>query len=257
MIKYCALRVSPNAMVCGSPPPFLYTGVSAVTCYGIALVIYSTHVGERWAEWVASVIFWVLAVFVYSGAALYVYRIFTKPLDPRKTFVGFLDIYIAFLHAISGVGMSLYLLDTAPLKDSWLLFIDTTASPYAIFVGNFVFTCVHVFNTAGYVTMKPRTSTVLGPLWGIAVSFTGLFMIAIVLTLVLRTVKKTVPLSKGVMDRMRKTRSAVIPVFRADYAGVYGTSQRPMVSLRHVGSMGRKELPVLKRERRHGGKRRK
>jgi hypothetical protein len=222
--------------------PFIYTIVSAIVCYGVILVIYSTNVGERWAEWVASALFWLLAVVVYYWSISFFFRIINTPTGPWEALLEFMDVYLSTLHAIAGVGMSIYLLDTAPGKDTWLVPVVTTASPYAIFVGDFLYTATLVINGAGFATLTPTTSTVIGSIWGIFMSITGPFLLIIVISLVMRSIKKTVPLTKEVMKQARKTRANITPMFKADYAGMYDSGN----PLRRVASMDRKELPNLK-----------
>lgn len=224
--------------------PFVYTLVSAIVCYGIALVVYSSNVGERWAEWVASGLFWALGAVTYYWAGAFFYRIITTPTPPWEAMLTFVDVYLAVLHGIAGVGMSIFLLDGAPGKVTWLAPINAaTASPYAIYVGDFLYTATLVINGAGFATLKPTTSTVIGSVWGIVMSITGPFLLIVVISLVLRTIKKTAPLTTDVMKQARKVRASITPMFKADYAGIYDSG----APLRRVTSMGRSELPNLQK----------
>lgn len=217
----------------------VYTFLSAVVVYGIALGVYSSFVGERWAEWFASAFFWALLITIYTALGTFVYRVFTQPLSPWDMFFSVVDFYFAFLHAQAGLGMTIYLLDTSVAKNTWFLTVNTAASPYSIYVGDFLLTTTNIFNTAGWTHMIPRPSTVLGPLWGMFIAVTGWFYVLFVLGVVTRSIKKASPLSEKVMEKANKVRARILPSFRADYAGVTSLNNGDM------GTMGlsMRELP--------------
>lgn len=219
----------------------IYTLVSCVVIFGIALGVYTPHVGERWAEWFASAFLWLLVIIVYIAMGVFVYRVFTQSLEPVDMFWGVFDFYFAFTLAQAGLGMTIYLLDTAPTKDTWLLLINSANSPYAIFVGDFWFTTVTVFNTAGWISMKPRPSTVLGPLWGIFLGATTWFYVLFVVAVIVRSVKKRTPLSEKVMEKASKVRAVITPTFQADYAGLVPRSGGIMAPGLHM-----REMPIVK-----------
>ena len=231
-VKYRLLYI--NSMSTTRTRYPVYTILSAIVVYGIALAVYSSFVGERWAEWFASAFLWALVIVIYVAMGYFVYRIFTQPLAPWDMFWGVFDFYFAFVHAQAGLGMTIYLLDTAPTKDSWLIIINPAASPYAIYVGDFLLTSVTIFNTAGWVGIRPRPSTVPGALWGIFLGATGWFYVLFVIAVVARSIKKWSPLSEKVMEKANKIQAQILPTFRADYGGVKFVSGDQGLSLREL-----------------------
>lgn len=198
----------------------------ALIIYGPALIFVQTHLLESWAQWLTSVIFWILTlVVVFAGVIPFAINIFRDPREPWIIFLQYVDFYFALLHVSAGLGMSIWILDSSPNKDAWLLPIDINASPYAIYVGDFLLSAALIFNTVGFVTLQPRPSTVLGSLWAMVVSIGGVAYLMVLLAIVIRNLKKTIPMSEKTMEQTRQIRGISTPLVRADYASVYYPNQ--------------------------------
>ena len=194
--------------------PFILTVLTAIVVYGIMLSVYAATFGQRWSDWYFAAFSWALFIFVSITSGNYMYKLLTKQLPGWRGFVGFLDVYIAYGHAIAALGMSIYALDTATTRDTYIAPVGPVGtSPYAIFVADFLGAAFHVMVTAGYVETKPVPGQVIGAIWGILLSFSSLLVVSFVFATVV---------GKRLDDASeeKKTPVMVKAGFTADYGGL-------------------------------------
>lgn len=167
-------------------------------------------------RWITAVAFWLVAVGALYRFASYIWHVLMHSDEPWQHALDFCSIYICVTHSFAALGMTLYILGGL----EWIQGINPSASAYSIFVGDFLFVVVNIYSRAGWVNINPRPSTVLGPLWGMFISVTGMIALSVLLALILRGIKKMAPLSENVLKQCYKLQAQIVPSFRADYGGL-------------------------------------
>lgn len=175
---------------------FVLSIVTAIIIYGIGLVIIDTNPTQIWAQWVSAIIFWLIFIFDMVMCILFTIKMFREKMELKDALWGYADCVIASLHALAALGMTIFILDRSVGKDTWFTGIDITKDMYSIYVGNFLLGTVNVFMTAGYVNMKPATSTVLGAIWGMLINIESIIFLTVILSVLIGEMKRR-PLIRG------------------------------------------------------------
>lgn len=170
--------------------PFVASVVEAALCYGVALPVLHVWIGFTGGEWAAAVLLWLCAAVAYAVAIGFAVRAFREPMPTSVALLGAFDVFVVLLHGTAAFGLSLWALDGAVARDTWVTGIPPGTPPYAAFVGNFLFASMTVMTTAGWPHTMPRAGNAFGALWGISVGFTGLLWLGTFFVVIVGEVRR-------------------------------------------------------------------
>lgn len=166
--------------------PFVLTLLTATIMYAPFLLI--ADIEGRVAAWLASVLIWLYAGFVFYLQVRWAYQLITRKTRSSTQswhdLVDFGDFWIVIYQVWAAIGFTLWLLDSSPSKTDFFLNVDAGASKYTIYVANFLAATVFGFNGLGIETLKLSTQTVLPALWAIFTSVAGVIYLGFFLGIV-------------------------------------------------------------------------
>lgn len=200
------------------------------------LIPYEIDAVSSVSKWITSVAFWVAAVGGTYRLFYHLWHVLTQNDSPWQQILDFSAVYVCVVHCFAALGMTLVILGGS----DWIVGSNLSASAYSIFVGDFLLVVVNVYSRSGWVNIAPRPSTVLGSLWGIFVSITGLMTLSVLFALIMRGIKKVAPLSDDVVAQCREMHSRIIPVFQADYGGLREVDSEDVLLPPVVNILGRR-----------------
>lgn len=165
--------------------PFILTIISSIIIYGVMLSVYASNFGERWADWYFAIWAWAVFIFIFTVSGLFAHKLIISREKTKgwQAFFGFMDLYLSVNHALAALGMSIFALDTAPGKATYIAPVGNT--PYAVFYADFLSSCFYVVNSAGHYSTSPVTGQAIGATWGMLVTITGLLMVGFVFVIVI------------------------------------------------------------------------
>lgn len=161
---------------------FLLTIVTLATTYGVILPMSIS------SDLAGAILCWVFSVSVGIWIGFRLWNMLSHE-STTKTICYFVDTLIGIYHALALLAYSMWLMDTSVLRDSFFVNIDPSAGRYGVFVSDFGFATVSVFNGAGYGGITPTSASVLSGIWSIVVSISGVFMLAFTFALILKRVQ--------------------------------------------------------------------
>lgn len=184
------LRVRwPRGSMEGIGFPFLYTLVSSVLIYGVAMVIFATHPTSNTAKGLATAIFVLIAVIMVCVSIPFILRLLFMPLnverDPLSDLLDVFDVWFALINGLTSALMVIFLWAPSEFAGT----VPATDPPYRAWL-KLLFAAVHDFHSAGFGMTQADGDWAL--IVFIVVSYAGRIMLVLAIASLARLMSRNI-----------------------------------------------------------------
>lgn len=167
--------------------PFLYTIITSIFIYGVALVLFVTDKTNDVHKAFATVVFVLIALVTLYVTTTYMLKLLFIPLnverDPLTDLFDMLDVWFSIINGLTGIAMVIFIWDPNEYGGGVL----ASDGAYGVWV-KLMFTAIHNFHSAGFGSIQASGYWAL--MWFIVISYAGRFVMIFGLASLLRLMSR-------------------------------------------------------------------